>query len=86
MIDIKQIGETGDWENFGGVKYKFCTKTQDPGSQYFSQDWPKGRYLSYERVGTLENQNVQEVSLIFCIIVDEPIEFEDTSGEARVTF
>ena len=44
MIGIKQIGETGDWENFGGVKYKFCTKTQDPGSQYFSQDWPKGRY------------------------------------------
>ena len=44
MIDIKQIGETGDWENFGGVKYEFCTKTQDPGSQYFSQDWPKGRY------------------------------------------
>ena len=43
-INIKQIGKTGDWENFGGVKYEFCTKTQDPGSQYFSQDWPKGRY------------------------------------------
>ena len=44
MIGIEEIGETGDWENFGGVKYEFCTKTQDPGSQYFSQDWPKGRY------------------------------------------
>ena len=47
MINIEEIGETGetgDWENLGGVKYEFCTKTQDPGSQYFSQDWPKGRY------------------------------------------
>ena len=43
-IDIKEIGKPEDWENFGGVKYEFCTKTQDPGSQYFSQDWPKGRY------------------------------------------
>ena len=43
-IDIIQIDEPGDWEKFGGVKYEFCTKTQDPGSQYFSQDWPKGRY------------------------------------------
>ena len=44
-IKIKQIGEpTRNRENFGGVKYEFCTKTQDPGSQYFSQDWPKGRY------------------------------------------
>ena len=44
MIGIEEIGETEDWENFGGVKYEFCTKTEDPGSQYFSQDWPKGRY------------------------------------------
>ena len=43
-IDIKLIGETGDLEKLGGVKYEFCTKIQDPGSQYFSQDWPKGRY------------------------------------------
>ena len=38
-INYNEIGE-----NLGGVKYEFCTKTQDPGSQYFSQDWPKGRY------------------------------------------
>ena len=27
-----------------GVKYGFCTKIQDPGSKYFSQEWPIGKY------------------------------------------
>lgn len=32
-INIKRVGKPEDWETFGGVKYEFCTKTQDPGSQ-----------------------------------------------------
>ena len=27
-----------------GVKYGFCTKTKEPGSSYFSQVWPSGKY------------------------------------------
>ncbi len=27
-----------------GVKFSFCSKTEDPSSEYFSPQWPPGRY------------------------------------------
>ena len=42
LIGIQDHIASAGWDK--GVKYGFCTKTQDPGSSYFSQDWPKGKY------------------------------------------
>ena len=61
-INIKQIGKTGDWENFGGVKYEFSQRRKTLAANTSVKTGLKEDTVSYERVGTLENQNVREVS------------------------
>ena len=42
LIGIRDHTTSAEWDK--GIKYGFCTKTQDPSGNYFSQDWPKGKY------------------------------------------
>ena len=40
---LSMIGFEGH-SNDLGVKFSFCSKVQDPSSEYFSPQWPPGRY------------------------------------------
>ena len=63
MIGIKQIGETGDWENFGGAVWSTnsAQRHKTLAANTSVKTGLKEDTVSYERVGTLENQHVQEV-------------------------
>ena len=41
LIGIKAV-PSGEWR--AGVKTEFCSKIQEPGSSYFSPEWPAGKY------------------------------------------
>ena len=41
LIGIKEV-PSGEMR--AGVKTGFCSKIQEPGSNYFSQEWPAGKY------------------------------------------
>ena len=42
LIGIKEAPSGGDFN--AGVKFGFCTKIKDSGSNYFSPKWPAGKY------------------------------------------
>lgn len=43
LIGIEDdLTRSGDFDV--GVKFRFCSKIEDTDSEYFSPEWPKGRY------------------------------------------